>query len=54
MKKKNYVDTQDFSKEELLDIMHLGLLIKENLKKGSIRAFRLHHRRGHRAHAVRR
>lgn len=34
MKKKNYVDTQDFSKEELLDIMHLGLLIKENLKKG--------------------
>lgn len=34
MMKKDYVDTQDFSKEEILDIMHLGLLIKENLKKG--------------------
>lgn len=32
--KKNFVDTEDFSKEELLDIMHLGLIIKENIKKG--------------------
>lgn len=34
MSNKNYVDTQDFSKEEILDIMHLGLLIKDNLKSG--------------------
>ena len=32
--KKSFVDTEDFSKEELLDIMHLGLIIKENIKKG--------------------
>lgn len=31
---KDFVNTQDFTKEELLDIMHLGILIKENLKKG--------------------
>ena len=31
--KKNFVDTEDFSKEELRDIMHLGLIIKENIKK---------------------
>ena len=31
---KNFVDTTDFSKEELLDIINLGLLIKENLKQG--------------------
>ena len=31
---KNYVDTSDFTKEELLDILNLGLLIKENIKAG--------------------
>ena len=31
---KNYVDTSDFTKEELLDIMKLGLLIKKTLKAG--------------------
>lgn len=32
--KKDFIDTTDFSKEELLDIINLGILIKENLKKG--------------------
>ena len=32
--KKDYVDTSDFSKEELLDIAELGILIKRNLKAG--------------------
>ena len=31
---KNYVDTSDFTKEELLDIIKLGLLIKKTLKAG--------------------
>ena len=31
---KNYVDTSDFTKEELMDILNLGLLIKENIKAG--------------------
>ena len=31
---KDYVDTQDFTKEEILDMINLGLLVKENLKKG--------------------
>lgn len=31
---KNFVDTTDFTKEELLDIINLGLVIKENLKRG--------------------
>jgi len=31
---KNYVDTQEFTKEELLDIMNLGLLIKKTIKAG--------------------
>ena len=34
MPKKDYITTQDFTKEELLDIVHLSFLIKENLKKG--------------------
>lgn len=34
MIKKNFVDTTDFTKEELLDIINLGLVIKENLKMG--------------------
>ena len=31
---RNYIDTSDFSKEELLDIANLGILIKKNLKAG--------------------
>ena len=31
---KNYIDTSDFSKEQLLDIAALGILIKRNLKAG--------------------
>ena len=32
--KKDYIDTSDFTKEELLDMAYLGILIKKNLKKG--------------------
>lgn len=31
---RNYIDTSDFTKEELLDIAYLGILIKKNLKAG--------------------
>lgn len=31
---KNYIDTNDFSKEELLDMVNLGILIRKNLKAG--------------------
>ena len=34
MRKKNYVTTEDFTKEELLDILNLSLLIKKNIKAG--------------------
>ena len=34
MPKKDYITTQDFTKEELLDMLHLSLLIKENIKAG--------------------
>lgn len=34
MSVKDYIDTQDFTKEELLDMINLGLLIKKNLKAG--------------------
>ena len=32
--KRNYIDTSDFTKEELLDMAYLGILIKRNLKAG--------------------
>ena len=31
---KDYIDTSDFSKEELLDMANLGILIKRNIKAG--------------------
>ena len=31
---KNYIDTSDFSKEELLDMANLGILMKRTLKAG--------------------
>ena len=34
MHKKDYVTTQDFTKEELLDIVNLSILIKKNIKAG--------------------
>lgn len=34
MRVKDFVDTQNFSKDEVMDIVNLGLLMKENLKKG--------------------
>lgn len=34
MEVRNFVDTQDFSKEELMDMVNIGLLMKEYIKKG--------------------
>jgi len=34
VQKKDYVTTQDFTKEELLDIINLSILIKKNIKAG--------------------
>ena len=31
---KDFIDTQNFTKEELLDILNVGLLIKHNIKEG--------------------
>ena len=31
---KDYITTQDFTKEELLDMVNLGILIKKHLKEG--------------------
>ena len=32
--KKDFIDTSDFTKEDLLDIANLGILIKKNIKAG--------------------
>ena len=34
MMKKDFVDTSDFTKEELLDMANLGILVKKNIKAG--------------------
>ncbi len=34
MRVKDFVDTQDFTKEELLNILNLGLLMKKSIKNG--------------------
>ena len=34
MRVKDYVTTQDFTKEELLDIVNLSILIKKNINAG--------------------
>ena len=31
---RHYIDTQDFTKEEMLNLVDLGLLIKKTIKSG--------------------
>lgn len=33
-RQKDFIDTTDFSKEELMDIIHLGLKLKKCIKAG--------------------
>ncbi len=36
MRVKDYITTQDFTKEELMDIINLSILIKKNIKESGL------------------